>query len=92
MPSSQPSRPTPLFSRTDFYREEFLKHQRCLERQREYFSEQAIAEVECALTRILSRLDQLCCCEDVDRQVSALLKKFDCVTRVSAWIDPKTLH
>jgi hypothetical protein len=24
---------------TDFYREEFLKHQRCLERQREYYSE-----------------------------------------------------
>jgi hypothetical protein len=92
VPSSQSSSPTPLLSRTDFYREEFLKHQRCLERQREYFSEQAIAEVECALMRILARLDQLCCREDADCQVSALLKKFDGVTRLSAWIDPKTLH
>ena len=32
-----------------FYREEFLKHQRCLQRQRPYYSESAITGVEAAL-------------------------------------------
>jgi hypothetical protein len=76
----------------DFYREEFLKHRQCLERQREYFSERAIADVECALVRILGELDQLCCREDAESRVSELLRQFDCVTGLSAWIDPKTLH
>jgi hypothetical protein len=82
----------PVLSRTDFYREEFLKHRACLEHQREFFSEQAIAEVECALRRILAELDQLCCREDADRCVAALLRKFDLVTGLSGWIDPRTLN
>jgi hypothetical protein len=81
-----------VLSRSDFYREEFLKHRRCLERQREYFSERAISEVECALSRILSQLDQLCCQEDVDRRVSEMLKQFDIVTRLSSSVDKKILH
>ena len=36
---------------TEFYREEFLKHQRCLQQQRAYYSERAITDVEAALTR-----------------------------------------
>lgn len=87
-----PLPPSPILRRADFYREEFLRHRRCLEHQREYFSERAIADVECAITRILARLDQLCCCEDADRRVAALLKQFDCVTGLSAWIDSRTLH
>lgn len=83
---------TPTRKRTDFYREEFLKHRACLEQQREYFSERAIADVECALARILSQLDKLCDAEDADCRVAELLKQFDLVTRLSAWIDPKTLH
>ena len=43
----------------DFYREEFLKHQRCLEQQREYYSNSAIAPVEQALTRVISQLEHL---------------------------------
>jgi len=88
--------PVPISSRTrrrtDFYREEFLKHRACLEQQREYFSERAIADVECALSRILSQLDKLCDADDADCRVAELLKQFDLVTRLSAWIDPKTLH
>ena len=38
-------------SLTDFYREEFLKHRRCLEEQRECYTECAIAQVEAALPR-----------------------------------------
>jgi hypothetical protein len=83
---------TPIRSRTEFYREEFLKHRACLEHQREVFSERAIAEVECVLGRILGDLDRLCGREDADRCVAALLKKIDLVTGLSRWLDPKTLH
>ena len=45
---------------TEFYREEFLKHHRCLQQQRPYYSESAITDVEAALTRIMGQLEQLC--------------------------------
>jgi hypothetical protein len=75
-----------------FYREEFLKHQRCLERQREYYSERAISDVQAALTRTLAELEHLCCKHDADRIVSELLRQFDVVTGLSAWPDPKEVH
>ena len=78
---------------TEFYREEFLKHQRCLERQRPYFSEGAITDVDAALTRIMGQLEQLLLTkENADQLVSSLLKKFDVVTNLSAWSDPKLSH
>ncbi len=76
----------------EFYREEFVKHQRCLQRQREYYSESAINSAEAALARILSRLEQLCSQQDGDQVVSQLLRKFDTVTGLSAWSDPKKAH
>jgi hypothetical protein len=76
----------------DFFREEFLKHHECLERQREYYSEIAIAQAEEALTRIMGQLEQLCEREDACRMVGELLKKFDLVTKLSAWTDPEQLH
>ena len=54
---------------TDFYREEFLKHRRCLEKQREYYSDSAIESVEEALTRIISQLEHLSTKEDADQVV-----------------------
>ena len=87
------SRPTsaqhPL---TEFYREEFLKHQRCLQQQRPYYSESAITDVEAALTRIMGQLEQLCSKDNADQLVSSLLKKFDVVTGLSSWSDPKHTH
>jgi hypothetical protein len=82
----------PRGARADFYREELLKHQRCLEQQREYFSEQAIHGVEHALETILARLDTLCRHKDCEAVMSALLKKFDLVTRLSAWDDHGRSH
>ena len=82
----------PITSRTAFYREEFLKHQQCLKRQREYYSEHAITEVDAALTHIITQLEQLCTKDDVDQVVSRLLRKFDLVTGLSAWTDPKKIH
>lgn len=76
----------------EFYRQEFVKHRRCLQQQRPYYSESAITDVEAALTKILGQLDQLCSCENANQVVSSLLKKFDVVTGLSAWSDPKHTH
>ena len=79
-------------SLTDFYREEFLKHRRCLEEQRECYTECAIAQVEAALTQVMSRLETLCRQQDCEQVVSQLLKQFDILTGLSGWSDPKTFH
>ena len=78
-------RPAPARMLADFYREEFVKHQRCLEEQREYYSNGAISEVEAALTRIISQLDHLSGKENADKVVSGLLRKFNVVTGLSRW-------
>ena len=77
---------------TEFYREEFLKHHRCLQQQRPYYSETAITDVEEALTKIFSELEHLSTQEDAPQLVASLLKKFDIVTGLSAWSDPKRTH
>ena len=77
---------------TEFYREEFIKHHRCLQQQRPYYSEDAITDVEVALTRIMSQLEHLCAKDNANQVVSSLLKKFDVVTGLSAWSDPKHTH
>jgi methylphosphotriester-DNA--protein-cysteine methyltransferase len=83
----------PVFhSLTNFYREEFVKCQRCLEQQREYYSEHAISDAERALTKVMSELDHLCTKADADQVVSQLLRQFDVVTGLSAWTDPKQIN
>ena len=77
---------------TEFYREEFLKHHRCLQRHRAYYSESAITDVEAALSRIMGRLEQLSTQDNAPQLVSSLLKKFDVVTGLSSWSDPKQTH
>jgi len=77
---------------TEFYREEFIKHRRCLQQQRAYFSETAITDVEAALTRIMGQLEHLCSKDNADEVVSSLLKKFDVVTGLSSWTDPRHTH
>ena len=69
----------------DFYREEFLRHRECLAQQREYYSERAI-------TRVLNQLEHLCAKEDADKVMTTLLRKFDVVTGLSGWSDPKNYH
>src|ERR1051325_2255052 len=70
---------------SNFYREEFVKCQRCLEQQREYYSERAITDVERALMKVMSELDHLCTKSDAAQVVSQLLREFDVVTGISAW-------
>jgi len=76
----------------EFYREEFAKHHRCLQRQRPYYSEDAITDVEAALANVMGHLEQLSTQANAPQVVSSLLKKFDVVTGLSAWSDPKHLH
>ena len=77
---------------TEFYREEFIKHHRCLQHHRPYFSETAITDVEAALKRTMGQLEHMCTQDNPHELVSALLKKFDVVTGLSNWSDPKHLH
>ena len=77
---------------TEFYREEFIKHHRCLQQQRPYYSERAITDVEAALSRIMGQLEQLSTQANAPQLVSSLLKQFDVVTGLSAWSDPRQSH
>jgi hypothetical protein len=89
---SRPHGDPVLHSVSNFYREEFIKCQRCLEQQREYYSETAISDIERALTRIMSQLDSLCTKADANQVVSNLLRQFDVVTGLTAWADPKQIN
>jgi hypothetical protein len=77
---------------TDFFREELLKHQQCLERQREYYSDTAITQAEDAITRIVGQLEILCQRDDACQMMGELLRKFDLVTKLSAWTEADKLH
>src|SRR3954466_5185753 len=77
---------------SDFYREEFLKHRACLAQQREYYSERAITDADGAIARVLNQLEHLCAKDDADQVMSQLLRKFDLVTGLSAWSDPRQRH
>ena len=89
---SRPEREPVFHSLTTFYREEFVKCQRCLDEQREYYSERAIRDVERALTRVMSELDHLCTRGEAERVVSNLLRQFDIVAGLTAWTDPKQVN
>ncbi len=84
--------PSPSSPIIEFYKEEFLKHHRCLQQQREFYSAQAINSVESALLRIISQVDKLSTKEDANQVVAELLREFDVVTRLSAWSDPQKAH
>jgi hypothetical protein len=75
----------------EFYREEILKHHRCLDAQREYYSEQAIAGMERALLRVIAEMDTLTA-RGGDDLVERLLRELDVVTGLSAWSDTRPAH
>lgn len=81
-----------LHSLSSFYREEFIRCQRCLDAQREYYSERTISDVEAALSKVMAQLDQLCTNGEADRVVSHVLRQFDLVTGLSAWSDPRQVN
>jgi hypothetical protein len=77
---------------SNFYREEFLKCQRCIDEQRESYSEHTICQLERALTLVMTQLDQLCAHEDGERVVSRLLEQFGTATHLRVWSDPRHVH
>ena len=87
-----PATPATVSALTEFYREEFLKHHKCLQAQRDYFSAQAIENAENALLKIIADLDRLT--EEANAQdvVARLLKEFDVVTGLSGWSEPSKVH
>lgn len=89
---SRPPTDPVLHSLTNFYREEFVKCQRCLEQQREFYSDRAIEDMERALTKVMSQLDRLCTKADADKIVSRLLRQFDVATGLSARYDPRQIN
>lgn len=89
---SRPQGEPVIHSLSNFYREEFLKCQQCLDRQREFYSERAIDDVEQALLKVMAQLDRLCTTGDADQVVSRLLRQFDVVTGLSAWTDPRQVN
>jgi hypothetical protein len=84
--------PPSVSALTEFYREEFLKHHKCLQAQREHFSAQAIANAENALLKIIADLDRLSEEANAEQVVAKLLKEFDVVTGLSGWSDPCKVH
>ena len=76
----------------EFYREEFVKHHQCLQAQREYFSEQAINDVETVLLRVIAEVERLSETADAHMVVAKLLREFDVVTGLSGWSDPHCVH
>jgi hypothetical protein len=76
----------------EFFREEFQKHHRCLEAQREYYTDVAIAQAEDALARVMGQMEQLSQRADAGEVVGQLLRQFDLITKLSAWTEPKQLH
>ena len=89
---SRPQTEPGFHSLSNFYREEFVKCQRCLDAQREFYSERTIIEVEKALMKVMGQRDRLCASADADQIVSRLLQQFDTVTRLTAWSDPRQVH
>jgi len=77
---------------SEFYREEFLKHHRCLQEQREYYSPQAINSAEAALLKIIAEVDRLSEEANANQVVAQLLREFDVVTGLSGWSDPCKVH
>lgn len=87
------SAPSPAAgSLLDFYREELLRHQACLEAQREYYSDLAILEAEAAIARVLTHLEGLIPSRDGCARLESLLRTFDQVTGLSGRTDPSRLH
>ncbi|MSO63079.1 MAG: hypothetical protein EXQ50_13485 [Acidobacteria bacterium] len=84
--------PASVSALSEFYREEFLKHHRCLQEQREYFSAQAINSAEAALLKIIAEVDRLSEEANADQVVARLLREFDVVTGLSGWSDPCKVH
>jgi len=81
-----------VHSLSDFYREEFLRCQRSLDEQREFYSERAIEDMDRALLRVMAELDRLCATRDANQVVSELLREFNLSAGLFTWSDHRQVH
>ena len=90
--SAKPLFGAPCQCLAEFYREEFRRHHHCLEQHREYYSPHAISQAEEALGDVMQRMEELCRRDDACELVGQLLRKFESVTRLSAFEDPRKFN
>jgi hypothetical protein len=67
----------------NFYREEFIKHKMRLESQKDFYSEELFQELETALTKIISEIDNISKVDHFSELASHLLAKIDFITHLS---------
>ena len=75
-----------------FYRQQLYRHWQCVDQQREYYSDKAIADIARALSKLLLRVDSLCDDERGHKVVAQLLCEIDGVTRLSTWSKSPRIH
>jgi hypothetical protein len=66
-----------------FYKEEFLKHKARLEMQKEFYSDNALSDIETALDKIIKDMDTICRLEQFSQLASQLLERIDIITNLS---------
>ena len=89
---SRPLFGAPCQCLAEFYREEFRRHHSCLEQHREYYSANAISQAEEAIGDVMQRMEELCRRDDACEVVGQLLRKFESVTRLSSFEDPRKFN
>jgi hypothetical protein len=68
---------------SDFYKEEFLKHRVRLERQRDFYSDPALDDIEMALDKIINEIDSICRVDQFTQIASHLLERIDFIAHLS---------
>ena len=75
-----------------FYRQELYRHWRCVDQQREQYSDKVVADITRALGNLMLRVDSLCDDERGHKVVAQLLSKIDGVTVLSSSSKPPQVH
>ena len=75
-----------------FYRQELYRHWRCVDQQREQYSDKVVADITRALGNLMLRVDSLCDDERGHKVVAQLLSKIDGVTGLSSSAKPPQVH
>lgn len=68
---------------TLFYREEFLKHKQRLETQKDFYSEKTFQELDAALDKIISEMENISKLDHFSELAGHLLAKIDFITHLS---------
>lgn len=82
----------PVSQLAEFYREELERCHRCLQSQRDGYSECTVIQIEAALGQVMDQLEALCREGRADRVVSDILHCFSAVATRHSWADGRFLH